>query len=104
MGHLDLVARAQRVEALARAGQLPDGREVRHGELQAPEDPVQGTSSMHQAAAAQRAMADVAVMDEDAPVVGEVQAPIVKSDFEKTPRNAPCPCGSGKKFKLCHGR
>ena len=23
---------------------------------------------------------------------------------DKVPRNAPCPCGSGKKFKLCHGR
>jgi preprotein translocase subunit SecA len=22
---------------------------------------------------------------------------------EKTPRNAPCPCGSGRKFKKCHG-
>jgi len=21
----------------------------------------------------------------------------------KTPRNAPCPCGSGKKYKPCHG-
>jgi preprotein translocase subunit SecA len=21
----------------------------------------------------------------------------------KVPRNAPCPCGSGKKFKQCHG-
>ena len=21
-----------------------------------------------------------------------------------TPRNAPCPCGSGKKYKYCHGR
>jgi preprotein translocase subunit SecA len=30
--------------------------------------------------------------------------PVVKSDWDKTPRNAPCPCGSGKKFKLCHGR
>jgi preprotein translocase subunit SecA len=30
--------------------------------------------------------------------------PTVKSDWDKTPRNAPCPCGSGKKFKLCHGR
>jgi preprotein translocase subunit SecA len=29
--------------------------------------------------------------------------PVVKSDFDKTPRNAPCPCGSGKKFKFCHG-
>jgi len=23
--------------------------------------------------------------------------------WEKTSRNAPCPCGSGKKFKHCHG-
>jgi preprotein translocase subunit SecA len=30
--------------------------------------------------------------------------PTVKSDWDKTPRNAPCPCGSGKKFKLCHGK
>ena len=30
-------------------------------------------------------------------------ATVHKSDFDKTPRNAPCPCGSGKKFKNCHG-
>ena len=23
---------------------------------------------------------------------------------DKVPRNAPCPCGSGKKYKQCHGR
>jgi preprotein translocase subunit SecA len=33
-----------------------------------------------------------------------VNTPVVKSEWDKTPRNAPCPCGSGKKFKLCHGR
>jgi preprotein translocase subunit SecA len=32
------------------------------------------------------------------------QQPVVKSEWDKTPRNAPCPCGSGKKFKLCHGK
>ncbi|MBP0462689.1 preprotein translocase subunit SecA [Roseomonas sp. PWR1] len=26
------------------------------------------------------------------------------STWHRTPRNAPCPCGSGKKFKACHGR
>ncbi|HEX4194892.1 MAG TPA: preprotein translocase subunit SecA [Stellaceae bacterium] len=26
------------------------------------------------------------------------------SPWAKTPRNAPCPCGSGKKFKHCHGK
>jgi len=30
--------------------------------------------------------------------------PFVKDEWDKTPRNAPCPCGSGKKFKQCHGR
>ena len=25
-------------------------------------------------------------------------------DWSKTPRNAHCPCGSGKKYKMCHGR
>jgi preprotein translocase subunit SecA len=25
------------------------------------------------------------------------------TDFSKVGRNEPCPCGSGKKFKLCHG-
>ena len=29
--------------------------------------------------------------------------PIVKDEWSKTSRNAPCPCGSGKKFKACHG-
>ena len=26
------------------------------------------------------------------------------ASWGKVPRNAPCPCGSGKKFKHCHGR
>jgi preprotein translocase subunit SecA len=40
-------------------------------------------------------------------VVANRTAPVeqvVRSDDERTPRNAPCPCGSGKKFKQCHGR
>ena len=32
------------------------------------------------------------------------QQTVVKSEFEKTGRNDPCPCGSGKKFKQCCGR
>ncbi|WP_193615427.1 SEC-C metal-binding domain-containing protein, partial [Desertimonas flava] len=32
------------------------------------------------------------------------QETVVKDEWAKTPRNAPCPCGSGKKFKLCHGQ
>ncbi len=33
------------------------------------------------------------------------QAPVSADiDFSQTGRNEPCPCGSGKKFKNCHGR
>jgi preprotein translocase subunit SecA len=31
------------------------------------------------------------------------QAPRVASEFDKVGRNDPCPCGSGKKYKKCHG-
>jgi preprotein translocase subunit SecA len=33
----------------------------------------------------------------------EALVPIVKEQHEKLGRNEPCWCGSGKKFKLCHG-
>jgi preprotein translocase subunit SecA len=38
-------------------------------------------------------------------VAQQPQRPVVKdaNDWSNTPRNAPCPCGSGKKYKLCHG-
>ncbi|CAB4596658.1 unannotated protein [freshwater metagenome] len=40
-----------------------------------------------------------------APAEDEVRKPVVRdaSDWSTTPRNAPCPCGSGKKYKVCHG-
>ena len=34
---------------------------------------------------------------------GAVTTP-TQGDWGKVPRNAPCPCGSGKKYKHCHGR
>ena len=34
---------------------------------------------------------------------GTDEAPFVQARSEKIPRNAPCPCGSGKKYKQCHG-
>jgi len=38
------------------------------------------------------------------PTSAPVQKTVVKSaeDWSTTPRNAPCPCGSGKKYKMCH--
>jgi preprotein translocase subunit SecA len=37
--------------------------------------------------------------EEEAPTA----QPVVRSE-EKVGRNDPCPCGSGKKYKNCHGR
>ena len=40
-----------------------------------------------------------------APQTPILKTPQADSDVSrKTPRNAPCPCGSGKKYKYCHGR
>jgi preprotein translocase subunit SecA len=70
----------------------------------APADPSAGNSM------AEAARAEVAATGGDAAEVAAiaateevVQQPVVKSEWDKTPRNAPCPCGSGKKFKQCHG-
>jgi preprotein translocase subunit SecA len=59
------------------------------------------------AAAAQSAAAngdmDPALAAQAAAPAPVKQQTIVKDEWSKTPRNAPCPCGSGKKFKMCHG-
>jgi preprotein translocase subunit SecA len=38
-----------------------------------------------------------------APTDPNAMVPIVKGEHEKVGRNDPCWCGSGKKFKFCHG-
>jgi len=38
------------------------------------------------------------------PVRADRVDPNDPNTWRATPRNAPCPCGSGKKFKHCHGR
>ena len=39
----------------------------------------------------------------EAPAVGAQAGNPQQVISDKVPRNAPCPCGSGKKFKKCHG-
>ncbi|GBR45474.1 preprotein translocase subunit SecA [Acetobacter pomorum] len=38
------------------------------------------------------------------PIGGSAIMPDDPSSWGETPRNAPCPCGSGQKYKHCHGR
>jgi preprotein translocase subunit SecA len=61
-------------------------------------------------AAAQAAAAGGAVagtQDPAAAAFNEVEAPVVETrvvaDEDRIGRNDPCPCGSGKKYKKCHG-
>ena len=70
---------------------------VRDVEYSAAEDPVQGSSGMARGAARGGGGTPQAVEE-------PVNEPTVKSEWDKTGRNEPCPCGSGKKYKLCHGR
>ena len=51
------------------------------------------------AAASGTALPRTAAANRPAPRV-----PVVKTELEKVGRNQPCPCGSGRKFKMCHGR
>jgi len=34
---------------------------------------------------------------------GGGKKPVVRKESDRIGRNDPCPCGSGKKFKQCHG-
>ncbi len=62
---------------------------------------LQQTKSEAPSAVSQGAVQSAGEMSQQAAPVK--QQPIVNDEWSKTPRNAPCPCGSGKKFKMCHG-
>ncbi len=86
---------AEQDPAPAPAMPAADGPRIQNLQYSAPADP------------SERAGLDAGAADGAAappPDDDETNAPVVRSEWEKTPRNAPCPCGSGKKFKVCHGR
>ena len=103
--------------------QQPEQPSLAGAQYEAAEDPVQGTGAMWQAARTGPAPGEEVVFAPEPAGVGsnptaaspaqqmgagpspEIEKPIVRdSDFERAGRNDPCPCGSGKKFKFCHGR
>jgi preprotein translocase subunit SecA len=53
--------------------------------------------------AVQGAMAEAGLAPGPTPDAPSKPKTVVNDAWSKTPRNAPCPCGSGKKFKMCHG-
>jgi preprotein translocase subunit SecA len=48
--------------------------------------------------------ADTAALSPSQPSRLEAVDPHDPATWRNTPRNAPCPCGSGRKYKQCHGR
>ncbi|MCU0270858.1 MAG: preprotein translocase subunit SecA [Acidimicrobiales bacterium] len=83
----------------------PKAEEAKVTDMQytAPTDPSEAGSNLAEAARAEAA-AQGAEAPEPVAEEAPTQKPVVRTEWEKTPRNAPCPCGSGKKFKMCHGR
>ena len=110
--YVKIVMHAQ-VQVLEQAA--PDDETNMAGaQYQASDEPVQGSSGMQRTLAAGPAPGEEVVL---APANGqmapagppeaaaEIARPLVRdSAFERAGRNDPCPCGSGKKFKFCHGR
>jgi preprotein translocase subunit SecA len=93
-------------------------RYVMHVQVVRKEEPAPAVQNMQQSSSETAAPSGFAaaaaagpIDDEGGPIAGAVapaaapvkQQTVVNSEWDKTSRNAPCPCGSGKKFKLCHG-
>ncbi len=79
--------------------------QVEQAEQEAAQAHVQNVQYVHSdydEAAAAQAVAEVDAEGEQAPVAAEHPG-TVRNLFPKVGRNDPCPCGSGKKYKQCHG-
>ncbi len=101
----DFVKYAMHVDVVIESPEEPD---LSQASLEGPAEPVQslgGSEAAHREAV-QAAKEEGAPAPPPPEVVdeGEVMQPKVKSEHEKVGRNDPCWCGSGKKFKHCHGR
>ncbi|HXV08478.1 MAG TPA: SEC-C metal-binding domain-containing protein, partial [Burkholderiales bacterium] len=73
----------------------PSGRGAPSG----PVEPVNLVNVRYQHADYEEALAEGAHAEAEAPKA----QPFVRQG-QKVGRNDPCPCGSGKKYKQCHGR
>jgi preprotein translocase subunit SecA len=117
--YVKIVMHAQ-VQVLEQAPPTDDG--LAGASYQAQDEPVQGATGMQRALAAGPAPGEEVVFAPDpsesagprqatissgsvATAQAEIEKPVIKdSAFGRAGRNDPCPCGSGKKFKFCHGR
>ncbi|MCW2617280.1 MAG: secA [Modestobacter sp.] len=94
-------ARRTRGAAPAAATAAPAAAPVSTGTGTGPELAVKGLEAPEPAALSYSAPS----LDASAKESGAARAAksVTVTGTKETPRNAPCPCGSGKKFKQCHG-
>ena len=93
LAHLELQVQPEREAAIpAPRPRGPSGMRAIH------EDPVTGENELAEAAAAPAAATTVRRR-----AAGDID-PADPATWGRVSRNAPCPCGSGKKYKRCHGR
>jgi preprotein translocase subunit SecA len=73
------------------------------GNLQYEHQPLAGADAIAAAGGSAAAGSPTMAMTGGSTTTAGAPKPIVKSDRENIGRNDPCWCGSGKKFKKCHG-
>lgn len=82
----------------------PEEVDLSKASFSAQDEPVQSPGSVASAAAADAGQGGGHAEAQAQPPQGPVtQAPVVKAEHERIGRNDPCYCGSGRKFKHCHG-
>ena len=114
MGQKDPLAEWQR-EGYEMFGQMMTGiaqdfvKYVMHVQVVQEEQPSLNVSNLTESSSDDVDQASFAAIEPENGVGAEEQGsmprPVVKdaNDWTNTPRNAPCPCGSGRKYKVCHG-
>ena len=71
-------------------------------QIRSPEQLDEATDQLEQSNA--RANVTYSGADEPTPEEAEAMDPLALPEGVRVGRNDPCPCGSGQKFKLCHGK
>ncbi len=95
LSHLEL-----RMEAPLNMPQSPDGSiwQEQHEEI-----PGMATGELEMADAVASTDAELVPQPVRSAAAAQTIDPTDSSTWGKVPRNSPCPCGSGKKYKHCHG-
>lgn len=83
----DYVKHVTHLEVLVNEDQQQD---LSRAQFSAPQDPIQRPGAVSRA-------------EEQQPFEQESHTPVRRTDEERIGRNEPCYCGSGRKFKACHG-